>query len=226
MIEGRSKKWHKDFSNQYVVPHGVHFERIKRLAFKDVNKTEILYMGTLLEKQGIQLALQSLPLIIKTIPTIQLTIIGDGPYKKDLIALTKKLHLEKNVSFLGYIKSHEEMENRIAQAAIALAMYDRNADKNDFTKYADPGKIKNYLGAGVPVIMTDTAFVAQQIKKSKCGFVISYSRKELIQTLVSFLSNQKLMKTFRINAVAFATYYDWDKVFDRAFSESCLYTKP
>ncbi|KKR72893.1 hypothetical protein A3A55_03280 [Candidatus Roizmanbacteria bacterium RIFCSPLOWO2_01_FULL_40_14] len=218
MAEGRKKRWHKDFNNQHVVPHGVHFKRIKRLAFSKINKTELLYMGTLLEKQGIQLALQSLPAVIKKIPTISLTIIGDGPYKEKLITLTKKLHLENFVSFLGYMPNHEEMENRIAQSTVALALYDREADKNDFTYYADPGKIRNYLGAGVPVIMTDTAYIAEEIKKASCGFVISYSEKELTQTLVSFLGNQEQMKTCRKNAARFAEYYDWDNVFTRAFS--------
>ena len=57
MIFAREKKWHKKFNNQLVVPHGVHFDRIKRVPFENINKLEILFMGDLLEKQSIHLFL-------------------------------------------------------------------------------------------------------------------------------------------------------------------------
>ena len=61
MIQGRSKKWNMKFPNQLIVPHGVNFNRIKRVSFENINKREIIYMGTILRKQGIQLVINSLP---------------------------------------------------------------------------------------------------------------------------------------------------------------------
>lgn len=130
----------------------------------------------------------------------------------------KDLKLDSYVSFLGYIESHEELENRIAKAAIAIGLYDSGAD--DFTYYADPGKVKNYLGAGVPIIMTDVPSVAQDIRKARCGFVIGYNRSELITALTRYLSDNTLMKNYRDNAVKFARQYEWNKVFFYALSES------
>jgi len=214
MIEGRTKRWNMDFSNQLVVPHGVHTLRIKRVSFDKLNKNEILYMGTLLEKQGIQLVIESLPYILKKIPNVKLTIIGKGPYEYHLKKLVNKLSLEKYVEFLGYIPSHQDLENRIAKAAIAIALYDRQHD--DFSYFADPGKIKNYLGAGVPVILTDVPYVAREVVKAKCGFIIEYSKKELIEVLTEYFTDKQLMRTYRKNALAFAKKYDWDIVFAKA----------
>ena len=216
MIEGRTKRWNMDFPNQQVVPHGVNVARIKRVSFDKINKREILYMGTLLEKQGIQLAIESLPYILKKIPNIRFTIIGKGPYENQLKKLVHTLSLEKYVEFLGYIPSHKNLENRIAKAAIAIALYTRQYD--DFSYFADPGKIKNYLGAGVPVIMTDVPYVARQVKDAKCGFIIEYRKEELASALINFFSNEKLMKDCRINAVKFAKKYDWNLVFAKALA--------
>lgn len=213
MIEARSKKWHKIFPNQLVVPHGVHFERIKRLPFSKINKHEILYMGTIFQKQGIQLAIECLPKIITKIPDIKFSIIGKGPYKDELNELVARLNLGNHVDFLGHMDSHQEMENRIAQAAIAMALYDKKSDLNDFTYYADPGKIKNYLGAGVPVVMTDVPYVAKEIEKARCGFIIPYDKDKLSQVLIDFLSDTERMKTYRANALKFARKYEWDKIF-------------
>lgn len=216
MIEARDRKWNKKFTNQLIVPHGVNFNRIKRASFENINKREIIYMGTILRKQGIQLVINSLPHILKEIPEIKFTIIGKGPYEKELKKLIKKLRLEKYIEFLGYIQNHKDVENRIAKAALAIALYDRRYD--EFSYYADPGKIKNYLGAGVPVIMTDVPYVAREVVENKCGFIVQYSKKDLLDILLKFFSDKKLMKEYRYNAVRFAKKYDWNIVFADALS--------
>jgi glycosyltransferase involved in cell wall biosynthesis len=220
MITAREDKWKKSFLNQLVVPHGVHIERIKHVPFSKVNKTEILYMGTILQKQGIQLVLKTIQIVAKKIPSLKFTIIGRGPYEPELHALTKELKIEKYVSFLGYIESHEEMEDRIAKAGIAVALYNKEYDQ--FSYYADPGKIKNYLGAGVPVIMTDVPYVARQVEEAKCGFIIENNEKSLEKILLNFFTDEKMMKKYRANALKFAEGYAWDLVFDKAFVESNL----
>lgn len=217
MIEGRKKKWKKDFPNQIVVPHGVNFKRIKRVPLKNINLHEILYMGTLLEKQGIQLIISSLPIILKSIPDVQFTIIGRGPYEEKLKKLVKKEKLEKHVSFLGYIKDHSEVENRIAKAAIAVAIYNKRHD--DFSYYADPGKIKSYLGAGVPVIMTDVPFVAKEVEEAKCGLIVEYNKNQVIKSIISFFSNKEIIMKYKKNAIKFAKKYDWEIIYKNAFSK-------
>lgn len=214
MIEGRSKRWHMYFPNQLVVRHGVNVSRIKKVSFKDLNKRELLYMGTILKKQGIQLIISSLPYILKRIPDVTFTIIGKGPYEVELKKLVRKLDLEKHVKFLGYIPDHRRMEDRIAKAAIAIALYNRRHD--DFTYFADPGKIKNYLGAAVPVIMTDVPYVAREVAAAKCGFIVHYQKNELKETILRFLSNERLMHEYRKNALYFARKFDWDRIFFQA----------
>ena len=214
MIEGREEKWKRPFPNQIVVPYGIYFERIKRAPFNKINKHEIIFMGALLGKQGVQLVISALPLIIKKIPDVKFTIIGKGPYENNLKKLVIKFRLGNHVSFLGHIESHEEMENRIAKAAIATALYDpKNAD---FSYYADPGKIKNYLGAGVPVIMTDVPQIAGEIESNECGIVVEYDIKKLANKLINFLENKSETERYRVNAIKFAEKYSWDKVFNRA----------
>lgn len=215
MIEGRNNKWKIKFPNQLVVPHGVNFKRIKRVPLEKINESEILYMGTLLEKQGLQLLISVLPIIRKSIPGVKLTIIGKGPYEEVLKNMVNKHNLNSCVEFLGYIEDHQEVENRIARSALAIAIYDEKYD--DFSYYADPGKIKNYLGAGIPVIMTDIPYIARQVKKEKCGFIVAYNKEAVIEVVVNFLLNKKLMTTYRKNAVEFARKYDWNLVFDNAF---------
>ena len=214
VIAARNRKWGMTFKNQLIVPHGVHFNRIKRLPFEKIHKTEVLYMGTLFKRQGVQLVIESLPEVIKKIPGIKFVVIGKGPYETELKKLVNKLNLEKYVFFLGYIPNPVVMENRIAQAAIAVALYDKKYD--EFSYYGTPGKIKNYLGAGVPVIMTDVPYGVRQIKNAQCGFIVKYSKDELADKIINFFSNEKIMENYRLNALKYVKKYDWDQVFAKA----------
>lgn len=220
MISAREKKWKKKFPNQIVVPHGVHYARIKHVPFEKIKKNEIIYMGGLFKKQGIQLVLESLPKVVKKLPETKFVIIGKGPYEKELKLLVRKLKLRRNVSFFGYIPDHAKVENKIAEAALAMALYDKKFD--EFTYFTDPGKIKNYLGAGVPVIVTDVPYIARELEKEKCGIVVPYNSDRLASVLIDFLTDDKRLREFRKNASVFARQYDWSKVFEKAFNNTFL----
>jgi glycosyltransferase involved in cell wall biosynthesis len=216
MIEARERKWQETFAHQLVVPHGVHSERIKRVPFSKVHQHEIIFMGTLLKKQGVQLVIEAIPLIRKKIPDVSFTVIGDGPYRPSLEKLTDELAVRSHVTFLGYLEDHRDVENRIAQAAIAVALYNKTDD--DFSHYADPGKIRNYLGAGVPVLVTDVPYVAREVEEKKCGMIVTYDTYDITRVVISLLNNKKMLKQYRENAVSFAQSFRWEHLFSTALS--------
>jgi len=185
MIEGREARWKKRFPNQQVVPHGADTGRdIKSLiSLNDFHKYEIVYLGTLLKKQGIQLVIRTLGKIINKFPKTRFLIIGSSEYKNNLEILTKKLGLEKYVTFTGYLDDNKTKQ-KIAKAHVAVAPYNREEDI--FTYYADPGKVKYYLSLGVPLIITNVPLVAKEIAKEKCGLVINYDKKELADAVEKF----------------------------------------
>lgn len=217
MAETRKIKWKKDFGRQISVPIGAWVKRIKRVPFSKVNPSEIIYMGGILEKQGIQLVIKSLTKIKTKIPDVKFIIIGQGPYEKNLKDLTAKLKLENNVDFLGYIEDHREVENRLAQSALAMAMY--NPHNNPFTYYTDPGKVKAYLSAGVPVVITDLPYVAKEVEKRKCGIIVEYNENSLAEKIIELLKDKNNLKQYKENAVKFAKEFDWDVIFKKALNE-------
>lgn len=220
MVEGREKKWQRRFLKQITLPIGVWYNRIRPLSFEKINRKEILYMGTILEKQGIQLIIQALPEIKKTIPKIHFTIIGRGPYEEELKKLSKKLNLEKEITFMGYIKEPVEMETRMRKAAVAMAMYNKKTDM--FSYYADPGKVKIYLAAGLPVLITDVPFIAQQVVDNKCGIIVEYNKDNLSKNIIKLLKDKKRLKKYRQNARVFAKQFDWEIIFRKALTDISL----
>ena len=76
-------------------------------SFKPV---KICFVKSLKPKYGADILLQALKQVTAKIPDIQLTIAGAGPMENELKALTKKLQLETNVSFVGYVENEQVYE--------------------------------------------------------------------------------------------------------------------
>lgn len=77
------------------------------------NKRIILSVSRLLQTKGIDIMLQALKRIIddqiNNIEVVYL-IVGDGPYRKNLLQLVKALGLQRHVEFIGQLPHHKAME--------------------------------------------------------------------------------------------------------------------
>ena len=217
MAEGREKRGiKKEKTNQIIVPTGTHFEKTKQLSFKQVERTNIVFISHLREGQGIELILEALPEVVEKIPSIKLTVIGTGPLEKHFKEEVQRRNLDGNVVFSGYVESHDEIERIISNCGVGLAPY--VPDPNSFTWYADPGKPKVYLGCGIPVIVTKVPEVAFEISERRAGIAISYSAHELSDAIITLMNDDKLYELCKANAVRFASELDWNMIFAEAFS--------
>jgi len=210
--------YQKNLSPQIIVPLGVWYDRIPRLKLSEKNGNSLIYMGHLIEKQGIDLIINALPFVVKENPSITLTIVGTGSQEDALKLLVKKRKLSKVVEFKGYVKSHKEVEALISQATIGLAMY--KPVPENYTYFADPGKLKNYLAAGVPVILTDVPPIAKALEKNKCAVISEYDPKKLSKVILKLIDDKKMLKLYSDNAIIFAKNYDWNDIFEKALSAS------
>jgi glycosyltransferase involved in cell wall biosynthesis len=177
---------------------------------------QVVFVGHLLEKQGVQLALRAVRRVREQVASTRLLVIGDGPYRPELESLTAELGLGGAVEFTGYVEDHAEVEERIARSAVGLAVYDPSIAS--FTTFADPGKVKNYLAAGVPVITTPVVHSAAEIQRAGAGIVIDYDVEALAEALREVLGRPERQSEMRAAAAALGAESDWTTIFDRAFA--------
>lgn len=219
MAEGREKirgLSRAEYNRQIVVPIGIWINRINRnLLVQD--KNTIMYAGGLSPHQGIQLMIDALPLVIKKIPDVTFKIIGMGEYTDTLLKQVADLQLSNHVVFLGYMEKHEEVEAIVSKGSVSVALYDEHFAK--WSYYADPSKIKTYLACGLPVITTSLTHMAKFIEEKNCGIVVSYTKEEVADAVVTILQNDSLRKEYRKNALDCAKEFDWSKIYTRAFAE-------
>jgi glycosyltransferase involved in cell wall biosynthesis len=215
MAEARREYFGFSGGNQKTVPIGIWFSRFPRLDFSQIEKHTLVFMGHILEKQGVQYVIKAVPAIIKEIPDFKFLVIGGGEYLEKLKEYAKKLGVEKNITFTGYIEKHSEVEKMLSECSCAVAMYDK-LDSNgalSFTYFADPGKIKAYLAGGLPILLSDVPHNAQEIEKRRCGYVISQDKEEIAEKIIALLKDEKTLREYRKNAIAYAEEFDWERIF-------------
>ena len=63
----------------------------------------IVCVGRLVRRKGQDRLIEALPKVKEVFPNIKLLIVGEGGYKKHLLRLTRKLHLEEHINFVGRV---------------------------------------------------------------------------------------------------------------------------
>ena len=197
-----------EYKSHKVVPYGVWAERITRFNYGDCEKYTLVFMGHLLEKQGVQYVISMISKLRNAIPNFNFKIIGDGSYKQELVNLAKKLNVFEYCTFTGKIENDVDLENEIAKSCVAIAPYIRELDT--WTYYADPGKLKKYIACGVPVLVTDVPWNAQIISERRCGVIINY--KDFVKELL-FLMSAAINSDYRNNCVEFSKSFDYNTIF-------------
>lgn len=201
---------------QMVVPMGGNFRLVDDQTGKLFDRTRMVFLGHLRRGHGLELIVRCLPRIILEVPNAKLTVVGTGPLEKELKATVKNLGLEKNIEFLGYIPDHAKVEEILSGCAFGLAPYEPS--KESFTWYADPGKPKQYLACGLPIIITRVPLVASEIESQGAGSVIHYTEDAFVYACLSFLRDQDLLDRARKNALKVGSKYAWENIFGDALA--------
>lgn len=211
-----ARQEHFGFSGgkQKTVPIGIWFDRFQRVPFERIERHTLAFMGHVLEKQGLQYVLAAVPAIIKELPDFKFLVIGDGEYLSELKRRSAELGIEEHVEFTGYVEKHSDVETLLSRCACAVAPYEKyDQDGNlSFTYFADPGKIKSYLAAGLPVLLSDVPYNAKEIEEKGCGLVIDDMEK-ISEKIIALMNDEKKLERFRQNAVEYAREFDWGKIF-------------
>ncbi len=220
MMEARRTKWGSldGCAPSIVVPWGCRFERIERLPISQINRREVVFLGSLLPEQGINLLFEAWPAVQSCVPDARLVIVGGGVQEQGLRALAEQLGIASSIKFVGFVQEDAKIERILTRAAVGVAPY--REDSASFKYYCDPSKVKSYLGAGLPVVITRVPPVAQLIHEVEAGLAIKHDAPELSEAIIRLLTQDEVYERYRANAIRLAAQFSWDKIFYAALSQT------
>jgi glycosyltransferase involved in cell wall biosynthesis len=203
-----------DSKKEKIVPIGIFPQDFQSIS-KTRNKYKIIYLGSLTYIMGVQLAIDALPVLLKHFPKLTMEIIGTGEYKDELLRLVKKKKLESVITFLPTI-DRRLIISELYSGTIGIAPYINK--EGSFKKYCDPTKVKEYFGAGLPVIITKVPLIHRDISKYPLGISIHYNKTEYIDAIDKILSDKKFYQKCLDNIRNFIKEYYWDNIYTQALS--------
>lgn len=208
----------KKSAKSILLPMGANLEIIKPLPFEKIKRHQIVFMGVLIEKQGLQMGLETLPLVIEKVPDAKLLVIGKGEYEKELRKIAKNNNISTHVEFKGFIEKQSDVEKLLLESSVGLATYVPFPDS--YTYFTDPGKPKFYMACGLPVVITNVPAIAKEIKIRKAGIVVDYTKESIAKALITLLSDDSLYKEYRKNAIKLSKNYDTNTMIGRALKQT------
>lgn len=118
-------------------------------------KVDVLYAGRLLKHKNVDFILETLDILRRQGKKVTATIVGDGPEKENLKKLARELTVDKNVEFIDFLPSHDDVIARMKSANIfvlpseregfGLVAIEANACGIPFATYNSPTNATAYL---------------------------------------------------------------------------------
>ena len=204
----------KDMAPGEIIPMGTWLDRTAKTSTTSGKKKKIVFMGHLVERQGVDTLLRAIKILCKQDASIRADIVGGGPLLATLKARAKKLGIDKQVTFHGFVKDYAVVEAILASGSVAVAPYQKDPD--NFTQFADPGKLKAYLGAALPIILTDVPPNARQLQKQGAAIIVEDDAQEIAAAIKSLFADNKKWVSMRTAALKAAAEFDWNVIFAKA----------
>ena len=156
-----------------VIYNGITATKLEADTFNRADEDfRIVTIGTLNHNKGIQYLIKALPKVVKEFPNIKLDIVGDGPYKKELVAEIKRSKLEKVVKFDGFV---EDIREHLTK----------------FDVYIQPSLSESFglaiveaMSVGLPVIATNTGGIPEVVVEGKTGLLVEPANPEALSEAI------------------------------------------
>ncbi len=116
------------------------------------------------------------------------------------------------ISLHGFVDEFATIRNVLSKAVVAVAPY--RPDPSSFTQFADPGKLKAYLGAGLPILLTDVPPNAAELVTEAGAEIITFDARQLADRIRSLVEKPTEWSVRHAAATEYAKGYDWNRLFD------------
>lgn len=177
-----------------LIPSVPVIQRLKKIGENKLNRPsqfDILTVGSLNWQKGQDVLLKALGQVKLSFPDIKLGLIGEGTDKKKLRELVNKLHLEKNVEFIGAVP-YDSLPNYYLSSKL-LAVPSRFE--------GGPRVVMEAAFCRTPVVSTDVGSVPDMLINGKSGYIVPINNSaKLAEKIIDLLKHQSRRVSFAYQA--------------------------
>jgi glycosyltransferase involved in cell wall biosynthesis len=208
--DARHRLDREDSAPCVIAPVGAWVDRAPVAPSDGWRAHRIVFIGHLVERMGVETVLAATALLVERGIAIFADIAGHGPLEEKLRRDAARLGISDHIRFHGFISEHDRLERLLSQASIALAPY--NTRVASFTRYADPSKLKSYLAAGLPILLTDVPPTAQELAQHAGARVLADEPAAFAQAIQEMLADPADWQRRRVASRRYAMRFDWSLI--------------
>lgn len=195
----------KKYKNIMVIANGIDLEMIKERP-RDNQDSDLIFVGRLIKEKNVDVLIESVSLAKESLKNIKCIIIGGGPQKQSLIALTKKLNLEDNIVFKGFLENEEAISLMKSSKVFVFP-----SEREGFGI-----AVLEAMACGLVVITVGCPMNAstELITEGKNGFICKLAKEDISDNILNILKDEALRERHSRFAKTYVTEYDWNKIAD------------
>jgi glycosyltransferase involved in cell wall biosynthesis len=185
---------------------GAWLDRVATTSPDGFARRRVVYLGHLVPRQGVEMLLEAISLL----DDVSADIVGTGPLEGTLRDRARTLGIVDRVHFHGFVADHRDVERLLAESSVAVAPYAPSADS--FTRYADPGKLKAYLAAGLPIVLTDVPPNAHELAEEAGAELAAFEAAAIAAAVARALASPDGWRERRAAALDYGRRFDWARL--------------
>lgn len=171
-----------------VVRYGIDVRSIEPLAWTERLKKapSVIFLGRLTEKKHPIALIHAFHLVLKSLPSAKLTIIGDGPLKQEMLARIGQLGIADSVNYLGSLPREQSFP--IMNQHWVFAQHSVTARSGDQEGYAlSPAEAAAHE---LPVVATLHNGIPEHVLEGKTGYLVpEFNYEEMAAKILYLLKN-------------------------------------
>jgi glycosyltransferase involved in cell wall biosynthesis len=178
-----------------LIPNWVDFKEKPKSRRKEFAEPIILFVGRLHPVKRAHLLIEAFSQLGEVYPHATLYIIGDGKELRHLVALAKKLKLDKHVQFLGF-QSHEKVFDMMRQSDMIVLPSKMEGS---------PRVLIEAMMLKVPIVATNVPGIRDVLRHSETGHLLARATPEDLAAAMDYvIRNKKYAVKIAENAYKFA----------------------
>lgn len=158
-------------------------------------KFVMMYHGTLTHIYGLDIAIEALAQVHSEMPGAELWIVGSGPEKNALAALSQRLGVATKVRFMGQVAA-TEIPGWLKQCDIGILPIRRDV----FLDYAFPNKLPEFIFMGKPIIISSLKAIRHYFSQEALAYFEPNDPADLARTMLRLYRDTDLLRQLPLKA--------------------------
>ena len=194
-----------DKNNTSILHNAIDHNLFDNVNVEKFEKPTICYVGRIKNYKNINIIIDAISILKKDIPNIKLFIGGKGDNLDNLKEQVKRLSLENNVEFTGFL-SEEEKAELLGKSWLFVTM----AEKEGWgITVIEANAVKT------PAIGSDVPGLRDSIKNGETGYLVPLGNATaLVEKIGMLISDKSELERISSNAYNWSQKFSWEKSAD------------